>query len=335
MAHSKAVGVHGGEDLTALTGQGVDREVEGRHARDVNAFFQGGKREAPLVVRVHRAAGALGAVECYWPPFHVFRWPGFLNVPLSVMGLYLHHRLGLLADVLQIVVEPSVEFHRPVHAAHVGIGFCTVTASHFAVSIGLIGIIVGPLPGDGSSIDAGVPHELVGRESMVGVDVPVLHAPNEVNAALVIGKHIGQVTTLVPVIVPFCASNFGTGPSGERVERTDDIVGAHPHIVGGGVGGCAFVKGVVEHGSALRRAVSIEHFLDTNRARDGNDGLEVRRGLLSGFPVGRAGVGFAHQTHVSVGPLLLPQPVNHALDAGLFSESLDVLTVGRLAGAEG
>ena len=32
---------------------------------------------------------------------------------------------------------------------------------------------------------------------------------------------------------------------------------------------------------------------------------------------------------------MLPQPVNYALDAGLFSKSLDVLTVGRLASAEG
>ena len=203
------------------------------------------------------------------------------------------------------------------------------------MAVGLVGVVVRPLAGDGSGVDASVPHQLVGREGVVGVDVPVLHAPHEVDAAVVVGQHVGQVAPFIPVIVPLSAAEFCTGPGRQGVERADDVVGAHAQIIAGRIRGCAFVQGIVKHGTGLGGAVSIEHFLDANRARDGHDRLEVGRGLLCCFPVGCACVGLAHQADVAVRPLLLAQPVHDALNAGLFAQSLDVLAVGRLPCTKG
>ena len=203
------------------------------------------------------------------------------------------------------------------------------------MAVRLVGVVVRPLAGDGSSVDAGVPHQLVRREGVVGVDVPVLHAPHEVDAAVVVGQHVGQVAPFIPVIVPLSAAEFSTGPGRQGVERADDVVGAHAQIIAGRIRGCTFVEGIVKHGAGLGGAVSIEHFLDANRARDGHDRLEVGRGLLRSFPVGCACVGLAHQADVAVRPFLLAQPVHDALNAGLFAQSLDVLAVGRLPRTKG
>jgi len=101
---------------------------------------------------------------------------------------------------------------------------------------------------------------------VVGVNVPVLHPPHEVDAALVVRQHVGKVATLVPIVVPFGTTEFGARPGGQGVERTDEVVGAHPHVVGASIGGGAFVERIVQHGSCFRGTVSIEHFLDADRA---------------------------------------------------------------------
>ena len=308
--------------------------MERGHARYVDGLFKRRQREASLVVDVDRTTITRCAIERHRPPRHVFGRPRFLNVPLAVVRLHLHHGFGFLTDVLQVVIEPAKEFHRPVHAAHVGVGFSTVAAAHLAVPVGLVGVVVGPLPGNRSGVDTGVAHQLVSGEGVVGVDVPILHAPDKVHAPLVVGQHVGEMPSLVPVVVPVSTAEFSTGPGGQRVERPDRIVGAHAHVVGGRVGRRTFVEGVIEHGPAFRRTVAVEHFLNADGAGNRNDGFEVRRGLLSSFPIRGAGVGFAHQADVAVRPFLLTQPVHNGLDTGLFAQSFHVLAVGGLAGTE-
>ena len=254
---------------------------------------------------------------------------------MPVVGLDLHHRFRFLADVLQVVLEPAEELHRPIHAAHVRVGFPPVAGRQLAVTVGLVGVVVGPLTGDGPGVDPGVPHQLVGWERVVRVDVPVLQPPHEVNAATVVFEHVREVAALVPIVVPAVPTDFRSGPRCERVEGSDGIVGAHAQVVVGRIGRGAFVQGVVEHGAALGRTVAVEHLLNADGAGDGDDGFEMGRGVLRRLPIGGASVGFAHQADVTVRPCLFAEPLHDGLDAHLFAQAFDVLAVGGLPGAKG
>ena len=79
-----------------------------------------GLTEANRILRhIDRSIAVPFRTNGFHLPIHVCRWPRFLNVPLTVMGLNLNHRLRLISDSFQIVLEPSVQFDCPVHTAHV------------------------------------------------------------------------------------------------------------------------------------------------------------------------------------------------------------------------
>ena len=74
------------------------------------------------------------------------------------------------------------------------------------MSIRLVGVIVRPLTRYGADIDALLPEQFMGGECVVRVDVPILHSPDDIHAAVVVIKNILQVVAFFPIIVPLVAS---------------------------------------------------------------------------------------------------------------------------------
>ena len=195
-----------------------------------------------------------------------------------------------------------------------------------------------PLPEDAPGLDAGVLEHLEGGEGVVGVHVPVLKAPHQVDRALVVVQDILKVVALVPVAVPLVSRVLGRPVGGPGGQGPQHRITAKPQLLGrvSLVHRRTLVQHVVDEGAALGRAVAIEHLPHADGAGDGDDGLEMGTAIgLGRLPGGGAGVGLADDPHVAVGPLLLPKPVDDGLDAQLLGAALDVLAVGRFAGAEG
>ena len=244
-------------------------------------------------------------------------------------------RFGFFTLALEEPFEPRIQLHGPVHAARVGVGFGAVAAAELTVPVRLVGVIVGPLSRNGAGVDPCVLEHLIGWEGVVWIDVPILEPPHKVDAAVVILEHVGKVASLVPVIVPLRPTKVSAGPRGERIQGADGVVLAHPHVVVRCVRRGSLVEGVVQHGTAFRGAVSVEHLLDADGSGNRDDGLQVLRGVLRRLPIRRARVGLAHQADVAVGPILLAEPLDHGLNADLLAKALDVLAVGGLSGAKG
>ena len=166
-------------------------------------------------------------------PRHVFRRPGFLNVPLTILCLNLNHWFGFITNALEIIFEPNVQLNSPIHPAHVWIGFSTIATAEFTVSIGLIRIVVRPLSRDGAGIDSSISHELVSWEGMVWIDVPILKTPDQIHTTSIVFQHIRKMTTLIPIIVPFRSTKLSKCIGCPRIEWANKIVGTYPHVIGG------------------------------------------------------------------------------------------------------
>ena len=145
-------------------------------------------------------------------------------MPSAVIGLHLHHWLRFITDAFEVIIEPSIQLNSPVHTAHVWIGFLSISSVKFAVSVWLIGIIVGPLARDGASVNSSINQQLIGWESVVWIDVPILHSPNNVDTPTVVFQYVREVPSFVPVVVPFSPAEFGPTPCRKRIKRTDCVV---------------------------------------------------------------------------------------------------------------
>ena len=135
---------------------------------------------------------------------------------------------------------------------------------------------------------------------MVRIDVPILHSPNDVDATIVIIKNILQMISFIPIIIPLVAAKTCPYPCCEGTNWSNRVVTAHAHIVLRRICCCTFVKDIIQHCSSFRGTITIEHLLNSNRARYWNDSLEMWRWVLSGFPISGSRIGLAHQSDISI-----------------------------------
>ena len=143
---------------------------------------------------------------------------------MAIVRLNLNHRFRFFSDILEIILEPAIEFNSPIHSTHVWIGFASITAPKRTMSVGLIWIIVCPLSRNCSSIDASISHQLIGWKGVVWINVPVLQPPDEIDASTIVFENIWKMTTLVPIIVPFCATKLSKSIGRPRVEWTNKVI---------------------------------------------------------------------------------------------------------------
>ena len=187
-----------------------------------------------------------------------------------------------------------------------------------------------PLAKQALCIDACILQSVDGRNRHVRVDVPIVHALNQVNAALVIFDHSVEEITFCPIITcNFRTKNVGRNASSGPYEIiwayvlvifliTVDSVGPIDTIVHDG-------------GTGFRRAVSPHQFLDTDETRDWHDCLEVIMlcSKHSSLPRCAAVVGFSNHANSAVGPILFPKPANCCIVAELLCVAHEVHTVVR------
>ena len=81
----------------------------------------------------------------------------------------------------EVPIKPIQHLVSPVPSERVGISLGSFTRRKPAVAGFTVGIIVGPLTGQRFDLNASVLNLLMNGEGHVGVDVPVLHALNEVD----------------------------------------------------------------------------------------------------------------------------------------------------------
>ena len=145
-----------------------------------------------------------------------------------------------------------------------------------------------PLTGQCLDFNTSLFDDLVGGEGHVRVNVPILHALNDVDRAVVILNHTVKEGTLGPVIVA------GVGHHAARkVSRWTVDVAFHVALTERvsvftvAVNTEGTVDAVVhDHPSCFHAAVAPHQLVDANKAGHGDDGGEVRVAKSGGLPGG-------------------------------------------------
>ena len=238
-----------------------------------------------------------------------------------MVGLNLNPLAGLFSDTLQVIVKPLEHVLHPVKPNHFWERFAATTAQVGPV-VQLnrtVGVVVIPLTKQTSGFYSSIDQTVDGWYRHVGVNVPIVHALDEVNAAFVILKNPVEEVALSPVV----PGDLGTKHVGaDAGSRADDVIRAHVLIVlFVAVNTVRPVDTVVHDGCPrFRRTVFPHEFFHANKTRNRDDGLQV---IMLGPKHGRlprcaAVVGFADQRYGAIGPWLFCQPSHSSIVPELF-----------------
>ena len=193
-----------------------------------------------------------------------------------MVGLDFYPLSGLLTDVLEVVVKPLEHVLHPVKTNHLGKRF-TSTAAQIGTVVELdrsVGIVVIPLTKQSTRLNACIDEAIDGRDGHVRIDVPVVHALNEVDTSFVILKHTVKEIPLGPIIAcDFRAEHVSTHAGA----RTNDVIGTQILIVlFVAVNAVRPVDSVVHDGGPRFRGPVFPHqFLHADESRDGHDGFQI------------------------------------------------------------
>ena len=151
-----------------------------------------------------------------------------------------------------------------------------------------VGVVVSPLTGQRLDLNASVFNDLVSGEGHVRVNVPVLHALNDVDRAVVVLNHAVQEGAFSPVVV----AGIGDHATGQ-VGCWAVEVALHVALTKGVRVFCIAVDTeravdavVHDHAACFHAAVAPHQLVDANQTRHGHDGGEVRVAEGGGLPGG-------------------------------------------------
>ena len=131
---------------------------------------------------------------------HALRRVVVLEPPFAVVGLNLNPQAGLVADSLEVVVEPLQQILHPVESRHLRVGLApTALARSVEVVVRAVRVVVVPLSEQSLGIDSVLLQDIDRGHRHVRVDVPVVHPLNQVYRAVVVVQYALQEVALLPV----------------------------------------------------------------------------------------------------------------------------------------
>ena len=104
-------------------------------------------------------------------------------------------------DSFEVVVKPFQHVLHPIKSNHLWKGF-TSSAAQFRPVVklhGTVWVIMVPLPKQSTGFDTAVDEPIDGGNGHVRVNVPIMHALNQVNAPLVVLEHPVEEVPFLPV----------------------------------------------------------------------------------------------------------------------------------------
>ena len=243
---------------------------------------------------------------------------------------------GLLTDVLQVVVKPLEHILHPVKTNHLGKRF-TTASTQVGTVVELnrsIGIVVIPLAKQSARLNTCINEAIDGRDGHVRIDVPVMHALDEVDASFVILKHPVKEISLSPIIAcDFRAEHVST----DTGARADDVIRAQILIVlFVPVNPVRSVDAVVHDGSSGFGGPVFPHqFFHADESGDGHDGFQIivlctKHRCL---PRRAAVVRFTDECNSAVRPRLFPEPAHGCVVSKLFGIPHEIHAVVASTGA--
>ena len=169
---------------------------------------------------------------------------------------------GLGSNAFEVILEPFKEVLAPIPTRHVVDGFAAISGILIVVLCPLIGIIMLPLPEHSSDLKSFIDEGLIPREYLVGVNVPILHALDPVDAPVVILQGLGNMFSLV-VIIRHIGVKFPSTICDWAGEESFDDVGANVvKIVFVIVDGAAEIIHVHHLASRLSAPVLVEQWVE-------------------------------------------------------------------------
>ena len=173
-------------------------------------------------------------------------------------------------------------------------------------------------------------------EGHVRIDVPILHALDDVNRALVVLKGPIKEGALGPVIVAAVGHHAAGEVGGGAIGVAFEVAFAQRvAVLAVAVDAERAVHAVVhDHATRFHAAVAPHEVVDADQTRHGHDGREVRVAEGGRLPRRAAVVGLADEPDASVGPSLRTEPRHCSVDAALFVGAHEVHAVVGFTGAK-
>ncbi len=254
-------------------------------------------------------------------PRDVRGWVGVVLVPDVEAVLHLHGERGLIALVLEVVVEPLQGLLGPVPA-------------HVAVLVDAVRVGVRPLAQPRARRDPGLLGFPDPGDDLARVDVPVLHAVHDEHGPVVALQHAVAELAHTPVVA-------ASIPRGEGLEALDlGFSGLLAELAVHrlrGLGPDAEERPVddrVHDGAPGLAGTVLEHEIrDAGHPADGHDGLQMRVAVGGGHEGRGPVVAAAHHAHVAVAPRLLGQPGDGVVHVALLVEAHELHAAAGLTGA--
>ena len=247
---------------------------------------------------------------------------------------------GALTDAFQVVFHPLEQILTPIPTGHVLNGLASVSRFLVVVFAPLVGIVVFPLAEHPADLVACIDVGLVpmgsrrATKDLMRVNIPILHALNPVDAAVVGAEGFVDVAALVVIVVHVGVKLTETVACWTSKEAFENITAHVVQVIAVVVENGPPVVGVHHLASCLGAAVFVQQRTQCGRTRNGNDGLQVFTPLSGGLPSRRPFVGFAVNGHVAVAPVLRAEPFHRFVNALTLSVTSVVETACALFGGK-